>query len=190
MSDIFSTFYHRLLPLFQPRTEAYLHRITPSDLQRSNFRYIFSVQNMIEISYLIEDAVTRSPGTSDTHVSFQYFSRLTPQIDRYKRVAEASRGLWLYGIDDTQLPELPNTTSVITTATPLERYWFVVAYGPGIYMTLLAEEISGDGEDRTYEGFYTFEPEAAFQIVSVLHQMFPTQIPTPISPQEHGKVTT
>ena len=96
--------------------------------------------------------------------------------------------MWLYGVDDASLPELPNTINVVTNGTPLEHYWFVVAYGPGIYMSLLAEEIANGDEERIYEGFYTFEPQTAFQIISILHQMFPAQIPAPASPEEHGKV--
>lgn len=188
MSDILSKFHQRLLPLFQPRSESFLRRATEADLKSANFRYIFSVQSMTEISHLIEDAVSRSPGVAETHVSFQYFSRLTPQFDLYKRVGEASRGLWLYGLDDAPLPELPNTINVVTNGTPLEHYWFVVAYGPGIYMSLLAEEISNGDEERIYEGFYTFEPQTAFQIISILHQMFPAQISSPVSPEEHGRV--
>ena len=68
-----------------------------------------------------------------------------------------------------------------------EKYWFVVAYGPGIYATLLAEEIDPEEGQRFYEGFYTFEPNAAFQIISLLHHMFPTQVSPPIAPQDQEK---
>ncbi len=183
MSDILSNFYQNLLPLFQPRTEAFIRRATPSDLQRTSFRYIFSVKSMIEISRLIEDSVIESRGIADMHVSFQYFSRIEPQLWQYKRVAEAAKGLWLYGVPDAPLPKLPRTIGVSTSGTPLERYWFVVAYGPGINMTLLAEEIAPENDSRLYEGFYTFEPETAYQITMHLHQMFPMQVPEPVSPE-------
>ncbi|GAB4461613.1 MAG: hypothetical protein Kow0070_19450 [Anaerolineales bacterium] len=129
--DILGNFYRRMLPLYQPRTEALLRRTTPSDLQRLTFRYIFTVEGMTEISHMIEGLITASPGVSESHVSFQYFSRLAPQMDRYRLVAESSRGLWLYGVPDAQLPELPNTACVDRSGTPLEHYWFVIAYGPG-----------------------------------------------------------
>jgi hypothetical protein len=182
-NDVLSTFYHRLLPLFQPRTEAFLQRATPNDLQRTSFRYIFSVKNMIEISRLIEDSVISSQGVSDTHVSFQYFSRIEPQLWQYTRVAEASKGLWLYGVPDAPLPKLPHTIGISTSGTPLEKYWFVIAYGPGLHMTLLAEEIAPEDDQRLYEGFYTFEPVTTFQVALLLHQMFPMQVPEPVSPE-------
>lgn len=185
--DILGNFYRRMLPLYPPRTEALLRHTSPSDLQRLTFRYIFTVDGMIEISHMIEDLVISSPGVSETHVSFQYLSRLAPQMDRYKLVAQSSRGLWLYGVPDAQLPELPATVCVDTTGTPLEHYWYVIAYGPGISAALLAEEITPQerlpGEPRMYEGFYTFEADTAYQVLAVLHQLFPEKVPTPIMPE-------
>ena len=108
-------------------------------------------------------------------------------MGQYTKVAEASKCLWLYGVSDAPLPQLARTTGIDTSGTPLEKYWFVVAYGPGIYATLLAEEIAPEEGQRFYEGFYTFEPNAAFQIISLLHHMFPTQVPPPIAPQDQEK---
>lgn len=185
--DILGNFYRRMLPLYQPRTEALLRRTSPSDLQRLTFRYIFTVDGMTEISHMIEGLITASPSVSDSHVSFQYFSRLAPQMDRYKLVAQSSRGLWLYGVPDAQLPELPNTTYVDTAGTPLEQYWYVIAYGPGLSATLLAEEITPEerlpGEPRMYEGFYTFEADTTYQVLAALHQLFPEQVPPPTIPE-------
>lgn len=185
--DILGNFYRRMLPLYQPRTEALLRRTSPSDLQRLTFRYIFTVDGMTEISHMIEGLITASLSVSDSHVSFQYFSRLAPQMDRYKLVAQSSRGLWLYGVPDAQLPELPNTTYVDTAGTPLEHYWYVIAYGPGLSATLLAEEITPEerlpGEPRMYEGFYTFEADTTYQVLAVLHQLFHEQVPPPTIPE-------
>jgi len=188
--DILSNFYRRMLPLYQPRTEAILQRTSPSDLQRLTFRYIFTVAGMIEISHMIEGLVTSTPNTAWTHVSFQYFTRLPPQMDRYKLVAQSSIGLWLYGVPDATLPVLPNTTYVNTSDTPLVNYWYVVAYGPGISATLLAEEITPaerlPGEPRMYEGFYTFETDTTYQVLNVLHQLFPEKVPSPTAPELLG----
>jgi len=182
--DILSTFYHNLLPLFPPQTEEYVERLKPQDIQKSGFRYIFSVKNMIAISRLIEDSVINTPGIADTHVSFQYFSRIDAQLEQYKKVADASKGLWLYGIPDAPLPKLARTVAISTSNTPLESYWFVVAYGAGLYATLLAEEITQpDHGQRLYEGFFTFGSETAFQITCLLHQMFPMQTAEPIAPE-------
>jgi hypothetical protein len=186
--DILSQFFGKLLPLFPPRTEAFLKEATPIDLQKANFRYVFTVNGMIEISHLIEDAIIEQPIVSDTHVSFQYFSRIADQYERYVKVSQASKSLWLYGVPDAPLSdEFVRTTAINTSGTPLEHYWFVIAYGKSINMTLLAEEVNPinrpEGEPRMYEGFYTFDPNFAFKVLTVLHQLFPEKIASPTMPE-------
>ena len=186
--DILSQFFGKLLPLFPPRTEAFLKKATQTDHKKVNFRYIFTVNGMVEISHMIEDAIIENPMASDTHVSFQYFSRIADQRERYVRVAKASKTLWLYGVPDVPLSdEFIRTTGIDTSGTPLEHYWFVIAYGKSISMTLLAEEVNPadrlEGEPRMYEGFYTFDPNFAFKVLTVLHQLFPESIAEPTMPE-------
>lgn len=185
--DILHNFFGKLMPLFPPRTEAFLKSATREDLQRVNFRYIFTVNGMIEISHMIEDAIIASPGTSETHVSFQYFSRVAAQQERYVGVAQASTSLWMYGVPDVPLPDFVRTQAIDTSGTPLEHYWFVIAYGPGIHMTLLAEEINAENrlpnEPRMYEGFYTFDPNFAYKVITVMHKLFPEQVAEPTLPE-------
>lgn len=187
LNDVLGNFYHHSLPHYQPRAEAMLSNTTINDLQQLTFRYIFTVDGMVTISHLIEDLIIRNNRVADAHVSFQYFSRIAPQLDRYKEVARASKKLWLYGVPDAELPELSRTTYINTENTPLENYWYVVAYGAGISATLLAEEITPanrmPSEPRIYEGFYTFEADTTFQVLTVLHQLFPKEVPAPIIPE-------
>lgn len=186
--DILSSFFQKNMPGFAPRAEAFLQSASAADLQKLNFRYIFTVNGMIEISHLIEDTIIHTPGVAETHVSFQYFSRIAAQQSRYVQVAEASQGLWLYGVPDVQLPNFARVTGVDTTGTPLENYWFVIGYGAGFSMTLLAEEVvHGEpemtGQPRLYEGFYTFDSNTAYKLLMVLHHMFPAQMPEPTMPE-------
>ncbi len=185
--DILGNFFGKLMPLFPPRSEAFLKVATEEDLKHVNFRYIFTVQGMIEISHLIEDAIVHSPGVAETHVSFQYFSRIKDQQERYVRVAHAANGMWLYGVPDVPLPDFERTVAVDTTGTPLEHYWFVIGYGPGFAMCLLAEEQNPaerlPGEPRMYEGFYTFDPNFTYKVLTVLHLLFPEQVGEPTLPE-------
>lgn len=186
-NDILGNFYHRILPHYQPRAEALLNNTTITDLQKLTFRYIFTVDGMVTISHMIEDLITKNNQIADAHVSFQYFSRITPQLNRYQEVARAAKKLWLYGVPDSLLPELPRTIYISTENTPLENYWYVIAYGAGISATLLAEEITLanrlPGEPRIYEGFYTFEADTAYQVITMLHQLYPNEVPSPIIPE-------
>ncbi len=162
-------------------------------LQDLAFRYTFSVDAMTKISHIIEDAVIHTPRTAVLHASFQYLSRIVPQQARYQEVAQAAEGLWLYYAADSDpaqadaLLKMPRVFSIDTADTPLVNYWFVVAYGGGVHMTLLAQEIpSLSGRERYYEGFYTFEADAAYQILYILHQIYPAIVPLPLPPDlEH-----
>jgi DICT domain-containing protein len=187
-NQVLETFYHRMLPLYRPQAEKFITTVEPAAWNRVSFRYTFSVEAMTHISHIIEDAVVNTPRAAVLHASFQYLSRLRPQQARYRRLADTALGMWLYGINDTADPDiasLPRTTFIDTAETNLVRYWFVVAYGAGIGMSLLAEEVpSLTGEDRYYEGFYTFEPDVAYQIIQVLHQTYPTLVPKPLSSEE------
>ena len=181
-----SSFLQKNIPGFTPQAEAFLKSASENDLKYLNFRYIFTVNGMVEISHLIEDAIIHTPGVAETHVSFQRFSRIVHQQERYVNVADASRGMWLYGIPDAPLPAFSNTTGVDTAGTPLENYWFVIGYGAGFSMTLLAEEVGtlkDTGQARLYEGFYTFDPNIAYKLLIVLHQMCPAQVPEPTMPE-------
>lgn len=185
--DVLGHFFNRLMPLFPPRTEAFLKKLNSEKLKHINFRYIFTIDGMVEISHMIEDMVIESPGVADLHVSFQHFSRFADQQERYVRVAHNATGLWVYGVPDARLPELERTIAVDTSGTPLEHYWFVLTYGPGHTAALLAEEITPTDklpdEPRMYEGFYTFEADSTYQILMLLNQMFPQQVPIVVSPE-------
>jgi hypothetical protein len=186
--DILSSFFQKVMPAFTPRAETFLKSASPADLSRVDFRYIFTVSGMVEISHLIEDTIIQTPGVAETHVSFQYFSRIVAQHDRYVQVAQASKSMWLYGIPDLALPDFTRTHGIDTTGTPLENYWFVIGYGAGFSMTLLAEEVVHDdpemsGQSRLYEGFYTFDPNMAYKLLVVLHQLFPGKVAEPTMPE-------
>ncbi|HRQ38630.1 MAG TPA: DICT sensory domain-containing protein [Chloroflexota bacterium] len=191
--NILQTFYNRMMPLFTPQAERILDSVQPTALQDLAFRYTFSVDAMTKISHIIEDAVIQTPRTAVLHASFQYLSRITPQQARYRQVAQAAEGLWLYYAADADpaqadtLLKMPRVFSIDTADTPLVNYWFVVAYGGGVHMTLLAQEIlSLSGHERYYEGFYTFEADAAYQILHILHQIYPAKVPLPLPPDlEH-----
>lgn len=190
MSNILQKFYHRMLPLYTPQTEQLLKTAEPSDFSRVAFRYIFTVEAMANISHIIEDSTSNNPNVADFHVSFQTMSRLLPQQAQYRKVSAAAKGLWVYGENDVPagaLDFMSRATLIDTSDTLLTRYWFVISYGPGLGMTLLAEEVPPlAGGSRHYEGFYTFEQDVAYQLISILHKIYPEQVPVPLPPEAFG----
>lgn len=186
---ILEDFYREVMRSYPPQGEALLKRIRPETWRQISFRYIFSVPAMTAVSRIIEDAAAQSRGTADLHVSFQVLSRFLPQLDRYRAFSSGIARGWIYAapdISDISGLMLPAPIRWINTSgTPLVEYWFVIAYGPGLAMTLLAREIpSLDGSGRYYEGFYTFEGEIAYQVLMILHILFPADVPMPSRPEE------
>lgn len=181
---LFIQFFQRSLPAYSPQAENMFRQAARSAIGNQQFRYIFSVEAMTDLSHLIEDAAVQTARKVNLHVSFQYLSRLSDQLERYKKIAEEVDGLWLYAAPDAPFPPFPNTTLIDTSQSPLINYWFVIAYGSGLSMTLLAEEkpapTNGKGEYRIYEGFYTFDEEVAYKILNLLHLIYPEQVPPPL----------
>lgn len=194
-TDILETFYGKMLPTYPPQAEKIIYTLQPERFNKLAFRYTFSVEAMIAISHIIETAVIDTPNAADLHVSFQYLSRLVPQHDIYRELSLTSKGLWLYCAPDAGGTEIasilgaPRTTLIDTSNSPLLDYWFVAAYGEGICKLLLAHEVHAlDGDDRYYEGFYTFSPYATYEFLQILHQAYPDRVPKPAPPEKLGLI--
>jgi hypothetical protein len=185
-TEMLQTFHQEMLPLLTPQSEKLLDSLQPEQFQQIAFRFIFSAEAMARVSHIMQDMVAADSGQADLHLSFQPLLHLFPPGERYRQVVAAAKGVWLYGETGSNELEIPTETTVRlidTGNTLLTRYWFVVAYGAGSGLSLLAEQVSAlSGEDRYYEGFYSFEPEVAYQLVAILHHAFPDQVPLPAAP--------
>ncbi|MFN3309553.1 MAG: DICT sensory domain-containing protein [Anaerolineales bacterium] len=186
-TTLFFQFFQKSLPLFPPRLESI---ITDSDLDQlrgDRFRYTLSVDAMVLISHMIEDAAAQSMRPVQLHVCFQYLSRLQDQYERYSGLTSKLEGLWLYAVSDDRLPNWKKTTFIDLSGHPFVDYWFIIAYGAGVSMTLLAEEKKTELRqkitERVYEGLYTFDEQIAYKVLSLLHMNFPDKVPVPIPPE-------
>jgi hypothetical protein len=186
--EILLNFYRNTLPLYPNQPESALDQA--NQLNQQAFRYTFSVNSMIKISRIIEQTSFANP-SCDLHVSFQYLSRIRHQQKWYEELAYRVNRMWLYYAADESPQESAvapllshsRVQSIDTTNSPLEEYWFVVAYGAGVSQMLLAHEIPGEGQ-RQYQGFFTFDGQTTYQILSILNQIYPTQLPVPKLPSE------
>ena len=119
--DILETFYGKLLPTFPPQAEKIIYALQPERFNKLAFRYTFSVDAMLAISHIIENAVADTPNAADLHVSFQYLSRLVPQRAIYKNLTLSAKGLWLYcspdagGTETADILGAPRTTLIDTS---------------------------------------------------------------------------
>lgn len=183
--SLFIRFFNKILPAFSPQPESNVAQFNSEQLRQVQFRYYLSVQAMTAISHLIEDTAARSSRPPQLHVCFQYLSRIRDQFQRYQELTPNLQRLWLYAVADAEPPMWQNTTYIDIANSPLVNYWFVIAYGSGLSMTLVAEEKAPrpDNPKRSYEGFYTFDEQLTYRLLNLLHLNFPAQVPPPLHPE-------
>jgi hypothetical protein len=113
---------------------------------------------MLVLSHLIEDAAAEVEDTI-LIATFQRFSFMLPQIERYQRFAPRLAHTYVVGLPDVQLPSIPNVTYLpFNSTSPLIHEWVVIGIGPQCCVGLFARdrEISQPARrSRTFEGQWT-----------------------------------
>lgn len=127
-------------------------------------------KTMTLISYEIENATLADGAHTTIFSGFQRFSRFLTQLKRYQQLAKQARRVYVFGVPDVAVPEIPNVTYVpLQPSHQLAKEWFVVSYG-GEYLSALAtEELTHiDNPDylRVFRGVWTFDR----QMVSIIYE--------------------
>ncbi len=164
------TLIDNMLALVDERPERDLMQ-PPEVVRFGSFSYVASVKAMELMSHVIEDSVIDSPGEVELYVSFQKLSRVSNQLERYTRVAQAARRLVLAGEIDWQTPNWPRVTVMNTLDDPMIDYWFVVADGGGVHMALLAQEVTSGAGQRRYKGFFTLDRAIARKVAVTIREL-------------------
>jgi hypothetical protein len=119
-------------------------------------------QTMNLVSYTIENITLLDGEKTRMFAGFQRYSKFIPQIKRYTRMATIAERIYVFGVPDVELPEIPGVIYV-----PLERYdrlareWFLVSSSPYFSSALVTQELTETGtldENRVFEGLWTLEP--------------------------------
>jgi len=122
---------------------------------------------MLVLSHVIEDTAARIPGTT-LIATFQRWSLLRPQLDRYARLTPELAQTYIAGIADTPAPEFPKTTMLaLAEEAPLIHEWVVIASGPRIAAALVArdrETCQPAGRSRWFAGLWTTDPTIVDQL--------------------------
>lgn len=156
-----------------------------SVLQSGNLFFTTSVLGMEAISHVIEDQALNLGGSFKFYSGFQKFSRVVPQIERYKKLCKTGNPINIFGIPDTQpLVDEPNLTAITLDKAPslddptLAHNWFVILNNPRfVSMALVANELPRVNTSvrntnkliyRNFEGFWTYNQAVIDQVVSIL----------------------
>jgi DICT domain-containing protein len=134
---------------------------------------IASRRAMSLISAEIENASIYDGADNRVFASFQVMSRFLPQARRYAQLAQTASEVYVFGIPDVPLAELPKIPNVryvpLQENHQLAKEWFLVSYGPNYYSALATEELTHymDPDDqRQFQGLWSFE----LRMVSTLHE--------------------
>lgn len=113
------------------------------------------------ISNEIEDVTLLDSERTRIFSGFQRMSKFLPQLERYRRMAQSAECIYVFGIPDVALPEIPGIVYVeLKPEHQLAREWFLVSSGPGYASALVTEEVTSiDTEDslRVFNGLWTFD---------------------------------
>jgi DICT domain-containing protein len=117
---------------------------------------------MIALSHLIEEHAAAAGADTILIATFQRFSLLRAEAERYQSLAPRLGQVYALGVADTSPPTIPNTTIVPLEVTwPLVQEWVVIVSGPTICMALFAQDAEGfrlHKRSREYHGYWTSNP--------------------------------
>lgn len=126
------------------------------DLLNGEYHFTSSEATLTFMSRCIENACFADAGRCSLYSVFRRLSLLEPHLDHYRKLAQAARAVYIVGVPDVAVERWANNVHVVTQgAELLANNWMTINISRDIHMTLLAEELPPEGEQRRYVGFYT-----------------------------------
>jgi DICT domain-containing protein len=136
---------------------------------RENLSVLNHRRTMSIISHEIENASLVDNAQTVIFAGFQRYSRFVPQIERYQKLAQKAKHIYVFGEPDTTLPVIPNLEYVpLEPDFQLTREWFLVSYSEAYFSALATEEqthIDDADAVRQFKGIWTFD----LDLVSILY---------------------
>ncbi len=128
-----------------------------------------SVPTLLAVSHSIEQTVMHHHLGGVFFAGFQRMSAFLPQANRFKLLASRCQKVYVFGIADAPVPDIPNLEYVyLNEKSPLTSEWFIVFSHEKFSAALLTRQIgemnsatvrqSEFGRGRLYQGMTTFEP--------------------------------
>ncbi|MCS6871236.1 MAG: hypothetical protein NZ571_07240 [Anaerolineae bacterium] len=118
-------------------------------------------RTMTLISYEIENAVLHDGARARIFAGFQKMSFFLPQVKRYQRLAQRAESVYVFGVPDVPVPNIPNVTYVtISPRDQLAKEWFLLADAPDYASILATEELTtwdDPDHERVFKGVWSFD---------------------------------
>lgn len=127
-------------------------------------------RTMSIISHSIEDITLHDHIPTRIYAGFQRLSKFIPQVKRYAGIAQNAEQVYVFGVPDAEMPDLPNVTYVhVQEDAALAREWFLISRGAAYASALVTQEktrFSDPDHLRRFQGIWTFD----IDIINVLDQ--------------------
>lgn len=132
--------------------------------------FVSSRPVMSSISREIEDVVIENGLSVDVYAGFQRFSYLVQQEERYQRLAQTCRRVYVWGVPDIPPPDIRNIEYIaLSDDMDLAHEWFLVIDSPDFFTALLGREDVHRGNpaqlDEHFEGIWTHDSHLVTQAV-------------------------
>lgn len=139
-----------------------LYRSLPVNIEEH--ANIHTVGLMNTISHAIENIVVQHGLQVDFYAGFQRFSFFLRQAERYKKLAQAARRVYVWGVADVTPPQIDGVVYVpIEPDHELAREWFVVVDSPEFFTALMTHEATfGQAipkAARRFRGVWTYDAD-------------------------------
>jgi DICT domain-containing protein/putative methionine-R-sulfoxide reductase with GAF domain len=138
-------------------------------------RDVKSVPMMNTISHLVEDQVIKHGLAVDFYAGFQRFSFFMRQVERYRRLAEVARRVYVFGIADVEPPVIPGVQFItLPPDSTLTKEWFLLVDTPHFWTTLATREVEGVDiatNGRKFDGIWTFDVDLVNRIALLISQV-------------------
>jgi len=138
-------------------------------------------RSMLQMSHAIEDTIITRRLPCELYVGFQRLSLMNAQASRYADIFSNAQFVYAFGLDDAPLDHgslraAQNLLRFVVQprhGSDLLWFWFLVVDYPGFQTALLAQQDSGylwnrRLAERSYQGFWTFDPQVVRQITPTL----------------------
>ena len=126
------------------------------DLLNGEYHFTSSEATLTFMSRCIENACFADPGRCHLYSVFRRLSLLEPHLEHYHKLARAAKNVYIVGVPDVTVERWANNVHIATLgAEQLANNWMTINVSRDIHMTLLAEELPPEGDQRRYVGFYT-----------------------------------
>jgi DICT domain-containing protein len=127
-------------------------------------------RTMTIISHEIENATLIDGANTVIFSGFQRLSKFLRQTERYERIAQNAKAIYVFGEGDVMPPPIQNVTYVpLKPDDHLVKEWFLVSYGQDYYSALATEELTSIDDpdpDRVFKGLWTYD----INLVQILYE--------------------